>query len=105
MSVTPCIPFRTGRRAPSWAQPAPSGSAVGELIRERLDAEQLKAAGIRPPKRHTGSFWEARDWAWRAGFRGVELYAAAAAALILRREHGEGQVTVEMVRARIGAAG
>lgn len=74
----------------------------GMLIQDRKDAVAASLREDQPV--HHATFWAARDWAQRAGFQGREVYAAATAALALRREHGEGNVSRAMVVDRMASA-
>ena len=107
------VAFEDARGKQPWelaeiAQATPptraSGSYKGLLIQDREDRRAAAERGGYPEHPRTKpTFWQARDWAFKAGFRGVELYAAAAAAALLREEHGAGKVTTAMVRERITA--
>lgn len=78
------------------------GRLKGMLIQHREDAVAASRREGEPV--HHATFWAARDWALRAGFSDVDVYRAATAALALRREHGEGNVSRAMVVDRMACA-
>jgi hypothetical protein len=79
-------------------------SVIGELVQERKDHTGDDEVGALGQPARSCTSREARNWAERVGFTGVEVLAAAEAAKVLRREHGAGNVSRAMVVDRMACA-
>jgi hypothetical protein len=79
---------------------ASASSAIDHKHRAELAADERRAR----QQRSTAAFDEALGWARRAGFSPRHEQLAASSALMLRGIHGEGEVTRDVVEARMRRA-